>query len=235
MTTTLATQGTTAVARPRTFLNFVIDESISMEATRDKTISAINEFLQSQRRARIDELFVSTTLFSDAGRVRTLYRNMPIDKVPDLDRKTYRPGGCTALYDGIHAGMRGAEDDTGPGDRILMVIVTDGEENASREIKHADTLRQMVRQREALGNWTFVFLATEIDAFAASGKVGVKPGNTADYADISVAIQKVDSAVKSYRTSDDLKTDAFYHQPKKWQKPQWSKGSGVVITDTPEG
>jgi hypothetical protein len=233
----LTRQGATDVARPRTFLHLVLDESSSMDMVWDVTISSVNEFLQSQRRARIDELFVTLTKFSDARKVKTVYHNLPIADVPDLSRHSYIPSGGTALYDGVHEAMAKAEQDTGIGDRILIVVVTDGEENASREVT-GPQLRRNVQERQDRGNWTFVFLAANIDALHAGQTMGFQDGNVDSYTTtrqgVQDAIQKVDAAVKQYRTADDLSTEAFYNQPKKWVRPQWAKNPGVVLTDEEE-
>jgi hypothetical protein len=225
------TETTNKVARPRTYLNFILDESDSMKDS-PGTVSAFNEFLSGQRYARIDELFVTLTLFSSAGRVRTAYTCVPIDEVQPLTDRVYRPQGMTALYDGIVHSLRSIDKKVGRGDRVINVLLTDGDENDSERV----TLRQLLgikREFEARGNWSFVYLGTGTMAWAAASKMGFKPGNTDVYTegDVTGAIVRINENLKSYRQADDLSTDAFHHPAKRWSRPQWATGPAVVLTD----
>lgn len=228
----------TAIARPRTFLNLVLDESSSMDDIKARTLSAVNEFLDDQRRDRIDELFVTITLFGSPGKVRTLCKAVPIAELAPLTGQQYRPQGMTALYDGIAFALADMAKAAGAGDRVLNVIVTDGEENASREVRSLDHLLAIKRNYEARGNWTFVFLAANIDAVKVGADMGFQPGNVnsydADDQGVGQAMQRVSQNLKTYRTRDDLSTDTFYHPPKRWSRPQWASSPQVSLTDDEE-
>lgn len=219
------------IARPRTYLNFILDESDSMDEVLNETVAAFNEFLSDQHRARIDELFVTLTLFSSAGRVRAPYTCLPIANVPRLDNTTYQPSGMTALYDGIIHSLRAIDKKVGRGDRVVNVLLTDGDENDSRA-----TIGQLLavkREYEARGNWSFIYLGTGSTARQAASKMGFRTGNTETYTegDVKGAIVRVNTNLKTYRQADDLQTDTFFTPAKKWSRPQWSQSGSVVITD----
>lgn len=217
-------ESSTAVARPRTFLNLVIDKSSSMEDVRALTIKAVNAFMAQQRGVRIDELFVSLFQFSDA--VHASYTAVPIERVADLGQKDYRPDGMTALYDGVWTAIRSAEKAAGKGDRVLIVIATDGEENCSCEVTSAAEMRKIVLRYAERGNWTFVFLGANGDAVRAGTAMGVKPGNVQDFSvrDVGEAMAKVSAGLVRYRTSDDLQTESFY-EARKFRRTAWAAES----------
>lgn len=54
------------------------------------------------------------------------------------------------------------------------MVVTDGEENASCEVKDPNRIREMVQHQETAYSWKFLFLGANIDAFAAAGAVGMR-------------------------------------------------------------
>lgn len=224
--------GTTAIARPRTFLHLIVDASSSMGVVQDRTRAAVNEFLDSQRHARVDELFVSLSTFDTT--VKTVYVGLPIEEAPPLTPNTYRPKGMTALYDGIHAGIVETDKVAGQGDRALIVVVTDGDDTASREL-HAADLRAIVQRYRRRGNWTFVFLAANLDAQAEADRIGFPGGNVDSYVvtdeGVHTAIMRVDDKLKAYRSTDDLQTDRFYSPAKRWKRPQWASSPNVVLTD----
>lgn len=206
----------------------VLDASSSMDAVRKETISAYNEFLNAQRRTRVDELFVTFLTFQSD--VSLVYRALPIADAPVLRPQQFTPGGMTALYDGIETAIRAADEDIRSTDRVLVVVLTDGEENASRRTKKS-SLRALMDARRARGNWTFVLLgASGYDADTLASDLGVPTGNTTNYADVGAALSRTGVNVTDYRGRDDLKTDQFFHPVKRWARPSWAKPS-VVVTD----
>lgn len=134
----------------------ILDMSGSMAAHAPNLIRAYNEeylnALESSMAA--DDILVSTLVFSN--QVRTLHGYLPLEDVPRLTRKTYDPDYSTALYDAIASGMTNmilyAQQlrATGVSVRGILMVYTDGEDNASRQraqdIKKAaaDLLKQEV-------------------------------------------------------------------------------------------
>ncbi|CAN5679376.1 hypothetical protein BH24ACT15_BH24ACT15_32190 [soil metagenome] len=218
---------TRAIARTRTFLYLVLDESQSMEGERRRVISAYNEFLHSQRRQRVDELFVTLLKFNTG--VRAVYRALPVESAPTLQPKQYEPSGLTALYDGIRVAIAQADEEAGATDRVLVVVLTDGEDNSSRIDKR--DLRRVMDDRRSRGNWTFVLLGAGVDIDRLAVDLGVSGGNTASTEDFTEALRRVDRNVSVYRSDDALRTDRFHHPPKRWRRPTWAT-STITLTDT---
>lgn len=97
------------------------------------------------------------------------------------------PRGSTALLDAVGrainetgARLAAMEESQRPG-LVIFVIVTDGQENSSREFTRAK-IREMIEHQQSAYNWQFTFLAANQDAFAEGASLGIAPAGTAGYA-----------------------------------------------------
>ncbi|MBQ6655627.1 MAG: VWA domain-containing protein [Erysipelotrichaceae bacterium] len=157
---------------------FVLDRSGSMHDLVEDTIGGFNSVL-SQQREKEGRAFITTMLFND--KFRYLHDHLDIHDVADITREDYFTSGCTALYDAIGQtiskmdGIVTSEKDAG----VLMVIITDGLENSSREFE-GGRIRKMIEARKEKG-WEFLFLGANIDSFAVSGKLGIDRSRTANW------------------------------------------------------
>lgn len=138
----------------------VLDESGSMASMAADLIGGFNTYLAELRASRKD-FRVSLVKFDSVDPFNVVYRDVPVGTVPDLTPDTYRPRGGTPLWDAV--GRTILETRAEPGQGVLVVIYTDGEENESREFT-AERVRQLVLEREALG-WTFVYLGASESAW----------------------------------------------------------------------
>lgn len=159
----------------------VLDRSGSMTGIATATISGVNEWLGDQRRAeaQADADAMECTITQFASRVVRIDGPMPVTQIQDLTPISYAPSGNTALYDAIMASIRALE--TVDADAYLVLIVTDGEENASLEFK-LDAVRAKITALEATGRWTFTYLGANADAWSVAGALGMQAGNAANYA-----------------------------------------------------
>lgn len=160
-------------------INFVLDKSGSMEAIRSATISGFNEFKNDQTRES-GEALLTLTLF-DTG-FRTVCEAVPLREVPDLDLQSYQPGGMTALYDAIGYTMRIADEYVAAHNphQVLFVIMTDGEENSSREFSR-DRIFRMIEERRARAEYEFVYLGANQDSYRVASSMGVADGHAIDF------------------------------------------------------
>lgn len=165
-----------------TDLVFVIDESGSMMGLEKDTVGGCNRVLEANRelpgRCRMTTWFFS----NDAHRVQD---HVDVRDAEPFSTKTYRPHGCTALLDAMGEAIQDTERlqtlGTGAAEksRVVFVVMTDGEENASRHFT-SEQVKHMVREREAEG-WEFLFLAANIDAVEAAGSVGIRADRAASF------------------------------------------------------
>lgn len=129
------------------------------------------------------ETFVTLRQFDHEHEL--LYAGVDAQEAPFLTRETFSPRGNTALNDAIALGIADADkaEKTMPEDvKHLLVIVTDGFENASVE-HDAASIKRLIKAREKRG-WTVVFLQGEISQDQAvhhASFYGVASGNVASY------------------------------------------------------
>lgn len=182
-----------------TDITIVLDKSGSMDAVANETISGFNEFLQEQQKAPGD---ANLTLVLFDTKDRLVHDGVPIKDVPPLSHETYQPDGMTALYDAvmhaIHAtGQRLADipEVDRPG-KVMFVIMTDGEENSSKEFaRNPGAVKAKIQHQETKYAWNFVYIGANQDAFAVGGGIGIRSGMIANYASDSKGTSKAFSDV----------------------------------------
>jgi hypothetical protein len=159
---------------------FLLDETGSMGSVRDATISGFNEYIDTLR-AEHPAALLSLRLFS-SQKYDKVAQLTPLKLAPRLSYENYAPGGNTPLYDCAARLIREMEDDTRPltpAPEVLFVIMTDGEENASREFNR-ERIFQLISAKQESG-WTFVFLGANQDAWQVGRSIGVKQGSSMTY------------------------------------------------------
>ena len=157
-----------------THVTFVLDSSGSMSKIRDDTIGGFNTFLEDQQG---EDGSATVSLVDFNSTVSVTYRGMAIEGADKLTSDTYTPGGQTALYDAIVTGI----DDTGEfisgidaADRpenVIIVVLTDGKENAS-ETPQA-VVRDRVKTKQADDGWEFLFIGANQDAALTAENMGM--------------------------------------------------------------
>lgn len=161
----------------------VIDRSGSMQSIADDAVGGFNAFLAAQKQdpspARL-----SLVLFDHEYLV--LHDGLPLADVPPLDRTSYVPRGMTALLDAIGRTI----DDLGkrlaatpeadrPG-KVLVAILTDGEENSSRTYA-LEQIRAMISHQQAKYAWEFVYLGANQDAIKTAAKMAISAQTSMDF------------------------------------------------------
>ena len=120
-----------------TELVFILDRSGSMSGLEKDTIGGFNSMLQKQR--EIDgECRITTVLFDN--RYELLHDRIDIRAVAPMTEKEYCVGGCTALIDAIGrtihklVSVQKSTAEEYRAEKVMFVIITDGEENAAESI-----------------------------------------------------------------------------------------------------
>ena len=166
-----------------TELVFILDRSGSMSGLEKDTIGGYNSMLEQQR--KVDGECVITTVLFD-NRYELLHDRIDIRAVQPISEKEYFVGGSTALLDAIGktihkigtAQKNTAEDYRA--EKVMFVIITDGEENASRYYASMQVKEMIQRQKEPYG-WEFIFLGANIDAVETAGRFGIDADRAVDY------------------------------------------------------
>lgn len=154
----------------------IVDRSGSMASIRDDAIGGFNTFLEAQKSSASDAK-MTVCLFDDQYDV--LYDGVPVGTVKPFDTTTYVPRGMTALYDAI--GKTVSTIDTRPekNSKVLVVILTDGQENSSREYRR-DAVTRMIEDHTKSG-WEFLYLSASPTAFTDGGSMGIAHSNVFQY------------------------------------------------------
>lgn len=179
-----------------TELVFIVDRSGSMAGLEHDTIGGLNATLEAHRAAQ-GEALVSIVLFDHETNV--LYDRLPISEVPPLTKEDYQVRGCTALLDAVGGAVRhigrvqGYLPEACRPENTIVVITTDGMENASCKFTYDDVKRQISAQEEM--GWEFLFLGANIDAAAEAGRIGIAAAQAATYTSDNVGTAVMFNAV----------------------------------------
>lgn len=166
-----------------TELVFILDKSGSMAGLERDTIGGFNAMLDKQK-AQAGECWITTVLFDH--RYELLHDRTDIRAVRPITAREYRVGGSTALLDAlgktIHKIATAQKNTSEPfrAKRVMFVIITDGEENASREYA-AKEVKEAIRRQKSRYGWEFIFLGANIDAVETAGRFGIDAGRAANY------------------------------------------------------
>ncbi len=188
-----------------TELVFILDRSGSMGGLESDTIGGFNSMLEKQR--KLDgECRITTVLFDN--RYTLLHDRIDIRAVSPMTEKEYYVGGSTALLDAIGmtinklAAVQKNTAEEYRAERVMFVIITDGEENASREYS-AQKVREMIEHEKEKYGWEFVFLGANIDAVETAGRFGISADRAVDYvpdgAGTELNFQMMSEAVSAFR------------------------------------
>jgi len=164
-----------------TIVSFLLDETGSMHPILDDTIGGFNSYIDTLGKSKNPIVF-SLVKF-DSSKIEKVHTGVPIKKVPHLTHETYKPGAMTPLVDAsvkiIHATEQALKRrDDKP--NVLIVIQTDGFENASTEFTFPD-LTKLIREKEKEG-WTFLYIGAGVDAYdTAVTKMGLSVDHTMSY------------------------------------------------------
>jgi uncharacterized protein YegL len=162
--------------KQRVLVNVILDKSGSMSTKLQDVIGGFNLYLDELAKEPAVDYGFTLTLFDTV--VEKRYKAVPLAQVAKLDDSTYRPSGNTALFDAIGNTVQTVNTDGF--DKTLTVIMTDGEENSSREWT-LQAIGELIKSKEAAGNWTFVFLGANLDAFSQGVNLGVPMANSVRY------------------------------------------------------
>ncbi|MFF2620316.1 hypothetical protein [Oerskovia jenensis] len=167
-----------------THLSMLLDRSGSMQSIKAATIAGFDEFMLEQRGVTGR---CTVTLAQFDSEYEEVYADRDITAVPSLD---LQPRGMTALLDSIarlvhSTSVRIAQlpEEQRPA-TVIVGIMTDGHENASKEYTHA-AIKALVTERETLFGWTFLYMGANQDAIEVGESIGVARERSLTYEGVS--------------------------------------------------
>ena len=167
-----------------TAIGVVIDRSGSMSDITEDTIGGFNTFLKAQKELP-GEADLTLVIFDTKYEV--IHDCKPLADVPDLDGKTYYARGSTALLDAIGqtintmGGRFAAMDEADRPSKVILVIITDGHENCSREYTH-DQIKALLVEHQEKYSWEVHYYGADQDAITVGSSHGVAAHNNNSWA-----------------------------------------------------
>lgn len=146
-------------------------------------IGGFNAMLDKQK-ALDGECRITTVLFDN--RYELLHDRIDIQAVSPLTEKEYYVGGSTALLDAIGltinklVSVQRSTSEAFRAEKVMFVIIIDGEENASREFT-SQKVKAMIEHEQSKYDWEFIFLGANIDAVETVGHLGIRADRAVDY------------------------------------------------------
>lgn len=189
-TTTTVTEEIIDDTSNRTIIGFLLDKSGSMGVNvydpatqrttnkRDAAIEAFNAYVAGLKETKSVDFRFYFTQF-DTFSTEQIHVNTPINEVVTLSYDNYKPDGGTPLYDAIGDMITNIDKQVRPGDKVVICIQTDGEENQSRRYNQT-SISEMIGARKNRG-WEFNFMGCGFDAYAQAANIGIGASHTVSY------------------------------------------------------
>jgi uncharacterized protein YegL len=179
---------------------FVIDRSGSMTNIKNDMEGGLKNFISEQIKLNVGKCDVSLYQFDDV--YESVFENKDITNTPEY---TLNPRNATALYDAIGNTINRVgnqlsqlKEEDRP-DRVMMVIITDGMENSSKEY-NAAKIKEMITHQSETYNWQFSYLGSNQDAWAVSQDLGICNDSTMTYANNSIGVDSVWASLSTATT-----------------------------------
>jgi len=205
-----------------TLFNYLLDGSGSMESVRSQVIDGFRNYISDLRDDRSNEILFSLTIFNSAGGFNENKVNLsrpyvisPISQVTALNQFTYKPNGNTPLYDAIGKTIEEVDEVIRNRaitiDRIMTIIHTDGQENASKSWDRS-SIKSLMNEKVETGHWTFTYMGTDINAWHDAQSLGISKDNFFKYQPQHTdrAYAGFGMASTAYLVSSDLQAKAFF-------------------------
>lgn len=177
----------------------VLDRSGSMANVRKATVDNFNEFIGRQKR---EPGTASLSLFQFDDVYENVL-NAPLNMVKTLTESDFVPRGWTALYDAIGktiddlgAELAGMKESDRPS-KVIVVIMTDGGENASKTYRQQQVAEKVKHQREKY-KWEFIFLGANQDAVLTAQGFNIPVGSSMTYASNPVGMTNTVNSLCAY-------------------------------------
>ncbi|MEI8032253.1 MAG: vWA domain-containing protein [Chlorobiaceae bacterium] len=191
-----------------THITVILDRSGSMESIREDTVGGLNAFVEGQKRVA-GEATYTLVQFDSQDPYEVIRHFSPIETVSALSKETYVPRGGTPLLDALGRGINDIEksisklkDEEQP-ENVIVAVITDGEENSSREFNKKQ-IEQMIKDKSSEAGWEFIFLSSDLSAIEDARRLGFKRESTVAFekspAGVACCMASMSDRVSACRT-----------------------------------
>jgi uncharacterized protein YegL len=188
-------------------IDILLDRSGSMSGRETDVVGGVNTFIQEQQKLP-DPAVIAISRFDSGAPVETFVPMTDLKEARLLTHADFQPRGGTPLLDAIGSRINALEGEwlTHKPDRCIMMIVTDGQENASREFDLV-RIKALIEARQKSGLWSFIYLGADVNAFDEGSKLGIPQANVAGYtksaAGVKAAFAAASEAYTNMRATGD--------------------------------
>jgi hypothetical protein len=183
----------------------VLDRSGSMEYIRDETIGSVNGYVDEVKADHPNARF-SLTIFDNVS-IDTIVDNVAISDVKPLTRETYVPRGMTPLHDAI--GHTVALLEKSDAKNKILVVLTDGFENCSREF-NGMSIKKLLDSKQTDDSWLVIYLGANQDACVVGQQMGFTMDNSLSFAADKIGLSMTAVAGATTRYMKGGKADAAF-------------------------
>lgn len=213
---------------------FVVDESGSMYDSVKDVVGGFKQIIDEQKRVKEGRCAVSLYTFADS--VKEIFVGKDVN---DVDTIVYHPHGCTAMNDGIGTAIDniGKWLDNMPEDekpsKNLIVIMTDGEENSSREYS-LERVKEMIKHQQDVYSWSFMFLGADITNLNDAQNLGLRMSSVTTKANMYKNYDMINTATSLYRMSEArcaaVTMDSYMDMESKKLSDEYEKETGNKLS-----
>jgi Mg-chelatase subunit ChlD len=200
-----------------TYYTLLLDASGSMSNVRIETLNAVNAQIESIRAlaAAQPDTDIRVTLTTFHTEVRNVFRELSPQQAPLLTQHQYTPDGCTALLDALGLRMTELERTVSIHDDVVIVVLTDGAENASQYYNYKQIAKKIAELKKT-ERWSFSFLGADIDAWESARHLNFdrKEVKTVDKASMDIVFNEMSHNLHNYidRKSRGEKNKGLYNE-----------------------
>lgn len=177
----------------KTLISILVDRSGSMQSIARDTEGGIRSFLDDQAKLP-GKVKVRLSQFDTTYDV--VYETTKLKDVPEFHLE---PRGLTALVDSVAKTILDTDKTAKDFDKVIVLILTDGGENASKEWS-AENAKKLVEARKEDG-WEFIFLGANIDAVQTASQFGIDKDASLTYGANTRGVTNTFAAASAYTTT----------------------------------
>lgn len=187
-------------------LVFVIDESGSMYPSVSDVVNGFKQMIDEQKKVKEGKCSVSLYTFADSW--KEVYLGKDVSEIDDIQ---YHPNGLTAMNDGIGVAIDRVGkwlsdmDEKDRPSKNLVIIMTDGEENNSKEYS-LDRVKEMIKHQTEKYSWDFMYIGTDITTKKDANRLGVTKMSMSSRKNFMENYDMINCATTAYRVCESVTT-----------------------------
>ncbi len=152
----------------------ILDASGSMYSIKRQAINGFNETVQTIKSAQAkfeEQNHLLSLVVFNSDETKTIYDCISVKKVKELNGNTYNPNCCTPLYDAIGNATAHLRKRVKIDDKVLVTIITDGEENSSEEY-NGKAIKAIIDELRTKG-WVFTYIGANQNVEKVAATMGI--------------------------------------------------------------